>query len=98
VIPAFSAIEVVGASIKTIKAGTASTTIDMQLHGTDVTGLTAWAADATAGTRLFKVATAGATNTEVAAGSDLTVKLQINVGGLGTGEYRVRLWGTTFEA
>jgi hypothetical protein len=95
-VPAYSGIQVFGAGLKTVIAGTASTTIDVQLDTTDVTGLTAWAADATAGTQLVKLATAA--NTLVATTADLTAKVQVNVGGLGAGKWRLRLWGITFDA
>lgn len=95
-VPAYTGIQVFAGSLKTIIAGTASTTVDVQLNDTDVTGLTAWDADAAAGTKLVKLATDDATL--VATTTDLTVKVQINTGGLGSGEWRLRLWGITFEA
>lgn len=95
-VPTLTGIEVFGASLKTIKAGTASSTLDIQLNTTDVTGFTAWALDATAGTQLVKVATGA--DTLVATSSDLTMKVQINTGGLGAGEWIIRVWGITFGA
>ena len=98
VLPAYSGVLVTGASLKTIIAGTASSTLDIQLTATDVTGLTAWALDATAGTQLVKAATAGATNLEIIGASDAVIRVQINTGGLGSGEWRLRIWGTAFDA
>ena len=95
-IPTVTGVQLFGAGIRTLTPGTASTTIDIQLNTTDVTGLTAWAADATAGTKLVKVATAA--NTLVATTVDLTMKLQVNVAGLGSGEWIVRVWGVSFDA
>jgi len=95
-VPAYAGVLIHAGALKTIIAGTASTTLDVQLNTTDVTGLTAWAADATAGTQLVKVATAA--NTLVATSSDLTIKVQINTGGLGSGEWRLRLFGVLLEA
>jgi len=95
-VPAYSGVLIHAGSLQTDIAGTASGTLDIQLNTTDVTGLTAWATDATAGTQLVKIATAA--NTLVATTTDLTIKVQINTSGLGSGKYRIRLWGVSFDA
>lgn len=82
------------ASLETIIPGTASGTLDIQIApaGTpaDVTGLTAWALDATAGTKLIKFATAANVATHTAA---TTIRLEINVAGLGSGRWIVKIYG-----
>lgn len=95
-IPAYAGIVVDGASIEVVKAGTASGTIDIQLVTTDVTGLTGWASDAAAGTKLVKLATAG--NTVVNTSSATYLRLQQNTAAMGGGVYKVRVWGTLFSA
>lgn len=95
-LPAYAGAIVTAAAITVITPGTASGTIDIQLAGTDVTGLTGWASDAAAGTKLVKLATAA--NTVVNTGSASAIRLQQNTAGLGTGKIRVRVWLTVFEA
>lgn len=95
-IPAYAGFIVTAAAITVVRAGTASGTMDIQLAGTDVTGLTAWATDATAGTKLVKLASAA--NTVVNTSSASYLRLQQNTAGLGRGIVRVRLWGTLLDA
>ena len=95
-IPAYCGMIIDAASIKTIKTGTASSTIDLQINTTDITGLTGWVADATPGTELVKLASGANTviNTTTAAPLDF----QCNTGGVGSGQYRVRVWGVLLQA
>lgn len=95
-IPAYAGMIVDAASIEVVKAGTATGTVDIQLDGTDVTGLTGWATDAAAGTKLVKLASAA--NTIVNTTAATTVKLQLNTVGLGAGVLKVRLYGTLLQA
>lgn len=95
-IPALCGLIVHAAALTVVRAGTATATADIQLNTTDVTGLTAWALDATAGTKLVKLATAA--NTIVNTSSATTVKLQINTAGVGQGKFRVRIWGILLDA
>jgi hypothetical protein len=95
-IPALSGFIVRAASLTVVRPGTATGTADIQLGGVDVTGLTAWALDAAAGTQLVKLATAA--NTVVNAGSASAVRLQINTVGVGTGRFRVRVFGDMLTA
>lgn len=95
-IPALSGFIVRAASLTIIRPGTATGTADIQLAGTDVTGLTAWALDAAAGTQLIKLATAA--NTVVNAGSASTLRVQVNLVGVGTGRFRVRVFGELLTA
>lgn len=95
-IPPYAGVIVHGASITVVKAGTATGTVAIQLVATDVTGLTAWATDATAGTKLVKLATAA--NTTVATTSSVYLRLQQNTAGLGSGILKVRVWGILLEA
>lgn len=91
-IPALAGMIVHAAALTVVRAGTASATADIQLNTTDVTGLTAWQLDATAGTKLVKLATAA--NTIINTGSATTMRLQINTAGVGAGKFRVRVWAT----
>lgn len=84
------------AAITVVRPGTASGTVDIQLGGSDVTGLTAWATDAAAGTQLVKLATAA--NTVVNAGAASFVRLQQNTAALGSGCLRIRVFGKLFSA
>lgn len=95
-IPALSGFIVRAASLTVVRPGTATGTADIQLGGVDVTGLTAWALDAAAGTQLIKLATAA--NTVVNAGSASAIRLQINTAGVGTGRFRVRVFGDMLAA
>lgn len=95
-IPDLSGFIVHAAAITVVSPGTATGTVDIQLGGTDVTGLTAWATDAAAGTKLVKLATAA--NTVVNAGAASFVRLQQNTAGLGAGVLRVRVFGKMVSA
>ena len=95
-LPALTGFRVNAAALTVVKAGTASGTADIQLAGTDVTGLTAWALDAAAGTQLVKLATAA--NTVVNTGSASTLRVQINTAGVGAGKFRVRVFGEMLAA
>lgn len=99
--PAYAGVVIEGAAVTTVKAGTASTTISITLGaaaaaGTAVTGLTAWAADAAAGTKLVKLATAA--NSLINTTASGFVKMQSWTGGAGAGKYRVRVFGRILEA
>lgn len=95
-LPAYAGMIVEAAAITVVRAGTASGTIDLQIGGTDITGLTGWASDATAGTKLVKLATAA--NTVINTTTASYVRLQQNTAGLGNGLIRVRVFGTLYEA
>lgn len=95
-IPAYAGAMISGASVEVITPGTATGTLDIQLGGADVTGLTAWATDAAAGTKLVKLATAA--NTVVNGGSASAIRLQQNTAGLGTGVLKIRVWGVLYQA
>ena len=100
-IPAFAGFVVDAAAVSVARAGTATVTIAVTLGaaaaaGTAVTGLTAWAGDAAAGTKLVKLATAA--NSIISTTTSNFVKLQFGTVGAGTGKYRVRIYGTILEA
>lgn len=95
-LPAYAGMIVRAAALTIVKPGTASATADIQLAGTDVTGLTAWALDAAAGTQLIKLATAA--NTVVNTSSASTLRLQINTAGVGAGRFRVRVFAELLAA
>lgn len=100
-IPAYAGFIVDSAAVSTVRSGTATATIAVTIGaaaaaGTAVTGLTAWAADAAAGTKLVKLATAA--NTVVSTATSNFLKLQFGTAGAGTGRYRVRIFGTLLEA
>lgn len=95
-IPDLAGMIVQAAAVTVARPGTATGTVDIQLGGTDVTGLTAWATDAAAGTQLVKMATAA--NTVVNAGAASYVRLQQNTAALGSGCLRVRVFGKMVSA
>lgn len=100
-IPAYAGFVVDSAAVTVVAAGTATCTIGVTLGaaaaaGTAVTGLTAWAADAAAGTKLVKLATAA--NSVIAGASSSFVKLQFSTASAGSGKYRVRVFGRLLEA
>lgn len=96
-IPTYAAFVVRGASIAVLVPGTATGTMDIGIAGTDITGLTAWATDATAGTESVKLA-ATAANSVITAGSASSLTLQQNTVGLGTGKLRVRIFGEYMDS
>jgi len=103
-IPAYAGFVVRSAAVTVVTAGTATCTISVTLGaaaaaGTAVTGLSgasAWAADAAAGTKLIKLATAA--NSVISTTTSNFVKLQFGTAGAGTGKYRVRVFGEFLEA
>lgn len=100
-IPAYAGFVVDSAAVTIVAAGTATCTVGVTLGaaaaaGTAVTGLTAWAADAAAGTKLIKLATAA--NSSISGASSTFVKLQFSTAALGTGKVRVRVFGRLLEA
>jgi len=111
-IPAYAGFVVHAAAITVVRAGTATGTVDLQIGGADVTGLTGWATDATAGTQLIKVASGTVAGTETGgdvAGTNVParvinttaasyIRLQQNTAALGSGLIRVRVFGTLLAA
>lgn len=95
-LPAFTGMIVTAAAITVVRPGTATGTASIQVGGANVTGLTAWALDAAAGTKLVKLATG--TNTVVNTGTASAVRLLISTAALGTGLIRVRVFGTLLES
>ena len=99
--PAYAGVVIDGAAVTVVKAGTASATISITLGaaaaaGTAVTGLTAWAADAAAGTKLVKLATAA--NSLINTTASGFIKMQVLTAGAGAGRFRVRVFGRILEA
>jgi hypothetical protein len=100
-IPAYAGFGVDSAAVTVAAAGTASCTIGVTLGaaaaaGTAVTSLTAWAADAAAGTKLVKLATGA--QSIISTTTSNFVKLQFSTAAAGTGKYRVRVFGRLLEA
>jgi hypothetical protein len=95
-IPALAGMIVKAAAVTVVRPGTASGALAIQIGGTSVTGLTAWATDAAAGTKLVKLATAA--NTVVNTGSASYVRILQSTAGLGSGKLRIRVFGTLLEA
>jgi hypothetical protein len=95
-IPAYAGFIVTAATVTVVRPGTATGTMDIQVGGTDVTGLTAWATDAAAGTQLVKLATAA--NTVVNTTTASYVRVQQNTVALGSGLVRVRVFGKVVSA
>lgn len=100
-IPAYAGFVVDSAAVTVVAAGTATMTVGVTLGaaaaaGTAVTGLTAWAGDAAAGTKLVKLATAA--NSVISTTTSNFVKLQFSTAAAGSGKYRVRVFGRLLEA
>lgn len=93
-IPAATGIVVSGATLEVIVAGTATATIDVGIAGTDITGLTAFDA-ATVG-KSIKLATAA--NSVITTSGTSSLTLQVNTAGLGSGKFRVRVYGDIIKA
>ncbi len=93
-IPTYSAFIVDAANITVIKGGTASATIDLGIAGTDTTGLTAF--DAATVASSTKLATGANTVATTSGASSLTA--QVNTAGLGSGIFRIRVFGTLVTA
>ena len=102
-VPAYCSLRVLSAGVSVVKAGTATGTTGINLGaaagaGTAVTGLTAWANDAAAGTKLIKYATVAAAQDITSTSTSNFVKLQFATAGLGSGILRVRILGILTEA
>lgn len=103
-IPALAGFIAHAAAITVVRPGTATGTVDIQIGGADVKGLTAWATDAAAGTQLVKLAVGTVTSADAAqagvvnTGSASYIRLQQNTAGLGSGLIRVRVFGTLLSA
>lgn len=95
-VPAYAGFIVTAASVTVVRPGTATGTMDIQVGGADVTGLTAWATGAAAGTQLIKLATAANTVVNTTAAS--YVRVQQNTVALGSGLIRVRVFGKVLAA
>jgi hypothetical protein len=95
-IPAFAGFIVQAAAVTVVTPGTASGTLAIQVGGADVTGLTAWATDAAAGTQLVKRATAA--NSVINTGTASFVRVSQGGAALGTGRLRVRVFGLMLAA
>jgi len=92
-IPTYTQCHILSAGVEILRAGTASGTIDIGIAGTDITGLTAWATDGTAGTKLVKAATVAAAQAVITTSSVSTLTVQQNTAALGVGRYRIRVFG-----
>ena len=103
-IPAYAGFIAKAAAVTVVRPGTASGTVDIQIGGADVKGLTAWATDAAAGTKLVKLAIGTVATTDSTPANVINttsasyIRLQQNTAGLGTGKIRVRVFGTLVEA
>lgn len=103
-IPAYAGFIIESAAVTVVAAGTATGTMDIQIGGADAKGLTAWATDAAAGTKLVKLAigaVVSADNTPASVINTTTasyIRLQQNTAALGSGKLRVRIVGTMLEA
>lgn len=95
-LPALTGVKIEGAALTIVRAGTASGVLSVQIAGADVTGLTAWSTAAAAGTKLVKLATAA--NTTVNTGTATAIRVLQSTAAIGSGAYRLRVWGTLFEA
>lgn len=112
-IPALAGFIVHAAAVTVVRPGTATGTVDLQIGGADVVGLTGWATDAAAGTQLVKIASGAVAGTNSAedevTGTSVPsnvinttsashIRLQQNTAALGSGLIRVRVFGTLLSA
>jgi hypothetical protein len=103
-IPALAGFIAHAAAITVVRPGTATGTMDIQIGGADVKGLTAWATDAAAGTQLVKLAVGTVSSADAAQAAVVNtssasyVRLQQNTAALGSGLIRVRVFGTLLAA
>lgn len=95
-LPALTGVVILGAALTVIRPGTATGVLSVQIAATNITGLTAWATDAAAGTKLVKLATAA--NTTVNTSSATAIRVLQGTAAIGAGAYRLRVWGTLLEA
>jgi hypothetical protein len=100
-IPPFAMFFADSAALTVIQPGTTGVTVGITIGaaaaaGTAVTGLTGWAGDAAAGTRLIRLATAAQNNASSASAN--FVKVQFSTQGAGLGKYRIRVVGRLLEA
>jgi hypothetical protein len=93
-IPAYTGVVITAASLAVLQAGAATSTIDIGIAGTDITGLTAFDA-ATVGESI-KLATAANSVITTSGVSSLTA--QVNTAGLSNGLFRIRVYGTLIAA
>jgi len=93
-IPTYTGLQVFGASVAVLSAGAATSTIDVGIAGTDITGLTAFDA-ATVG-ETTKLATAA--NSVITTSGTSSLTLQVNTAGLGQGLFRVRVYALLMTA
>ncbi len=95
-LPALTGVIIHAAALTIIRPGTATGVLSVQIAATNITGLTAWATDAAAGTQLVKLATAS--NTTVNTSSATAIRVLQGTAAIGTGAYRLRVWGTLLSA
>lgn len=95
-IPVGAGFVVDAAAVTVVRPAVATATVDVQLAGTDVTGLTAWPIDV-AGSQLVKLATAANTHVNTS-GSTTHLRVQVNAAALGSGLIRVRVFGKMLSA
>lgn len=103
-IPAYNGVIIYGAAVTVMKPGSnASATVGITLGaaaaaGTAVTGLTAWdvSSGATAGTKLVKLQSAA--NTIISTTTSNFIKIQVSTAALGTGVFKVRVYGLLLNA
>lgn len=93
-IPTYTGVLITGASLAVLEAGAATSTMDVGIAGTDVTGLTAFDM-ATVG-ESTKLATAANSVITTSTASSLT--MQINTAGLSRGKFRLRVYATIMTA
>lgn len=90
-VPTGGSLLILGASVYVVAAATATANFDLGIWAsshTNVTGLTAFDLDATAGTNVHKAATAA---NLAASGNKLT--LEMDTAALGSGVIRIRVYG-----
>jgi len=87
---------VTAAAVTVMRPGTASGVLSVQVGGSNVTGLTAWSTAAAAGTKEIKLATGA--NTVINTTTASFIRVLQGTAALGTGRYRIRIFGTLLEA
>lgn len=96
-LPAYCAVGVTAAAITVVKAATTNSNVDLRAGGSNITGLTAWDLDATAGTKLIKAATSGPLYT-INTSSASALECELDTAAVGSGIFRLRMWLIVAEA
>lgn len=93
-IPANTGVVITAATLEVIVAGAATSAIAVGIAGSNVTGLTAFDA-ATVGKSIKQ---ASGSNSVITTSGTSSLTLQVSTAGLGSGKFRVRIYGDILKA